>query len=126
MDKLPPLDGVFGLDGNGVRFDMVLDGLSNTLLVGEKHVPRGTFGQGYLDNSTYNGDYPQCYTRAAGVNIPLAQSTTELTWRFGSYHMGVVQFNFCDGSVRPLRSDTDPQTLALLANREDGQTVTDY
>jgi hypothetical protein len=123
MDKMPPLDGAFDIGGQALRFDQILDGLSNTLLVGEKHVPWGTFGQGWLDNSTYNGDYPQCFCRAGGPENPLAQSTTEMTWSFGSYHMGVVLFNFADGSVRPLPVSIDPNVLGLLAGRNDGQTI---
>ena len=42
------------------------DGLSNCLLVGEKHVPEGKNGVGWWDCSLYNGDYHQCSTRTAG------------------------------------------------------------
>jgi hypothetical protein len=121
-----PLDGAFEFGGPGIRFEEITDGLSNTLLAGEKHVPRGTFGQGWLDNSTYNGDYPQSFSRAAGPDFPLAQSTTESTWSFGSYHTGIIQFNFCDGSVRPLPLSITPKVLGMLASRNDGQVIPDY
>jgi hypothetical protein len=121
-----PLDGAFEIGGPGIRFEEITDGLSNTLLVGEKHVPRGTFGRGWLDNSTYNGDYPQCFCRAAGPDFPLAKSQTEMSWSFGSYHMGIVQFGFCDASVRPLPVNIDLKVLGLLASRNDGQPISDY
>src|SRR6516165_6533948 len=92
----------FQFGGRGVRLAAITDGLSNTLLVGEKHVPLGTFGQGMLDNSVYNGDYVLSHARPAGPNFPLARSRTERNPVFGSWHFGVVQFAFCDGSVRPL------------------------
>jgi hypothetical protein len=121
-----PLDGAFVIDGPGLRFEEFTDGLSNTLLAGEKHVPRGNFGQGWLDNSTYNGDYPQSFTRAAGPEFRLAQSPTEMSWSFGSYHLGIVHFTFADGSVRPLPLSIDPTVLGLLSTRNDGQPVPDY
>jgi prepilin-type processing-associated H-X9-DG protein len=45
---------------------------------------------------------------------------------FGSYHSGVVQFVFCDASVRALIPGIPTATLALLAQRSDGQIITDY
>ena len=42
---------------------------------------------------------------------------------FGSYHAGICQFVFCDGSVHPLSNTTAPRTLQLLAVRNDGQLV---
>jgi Protein of unknown function (DUF1559) len=112
--------------GMGVRFTDITDGLSNTLLVGEKHVPSNQFGQGPLDDSAYNGDYFLGHARPAGPDYPLAQTRTELSPVFGSYHTAVVQFGFCDGGVRSLLRSIDPKTLGLLASRNDGQPIPDY
>ncbi len=109
-----------------VSFATITDGLSNTFLVGEKHVPQGYFGQGPWDCSLYNGDYPLCSCRSAGPYTPLAQSPTDLNGNFGSYHPGVCQFLLADGSVRPVSNTTDPNTLGLLANPADGLPVPDY
>src|SRR5262249_16439484 len=105
--------------GSCVRFSDITDGLSNTLLVGEKHVPLNYFGPGPLDTSLYNGAYSPSHARAAGPDYPLAQSLTELKAVFGSYHTAVVQFGFCDGSVRPLPRSINPTVLGLLASRND-------
>src|SRR5437868_5124038 len=121
-----PLDGAFEIGSRGVRFEEITDGLSNTLLMGEKHVPLGYFGRGWLDNSTYNGDYPQCFTRAGGPDYPLAKTTGEMSWSFGSYHAGLVQFGFVDGSVRSLSVAIDPRILGLLASRNDGEPIPDF
>jgi len=108
-----------------VKFADITDGLSNTLLVGEKHVPLGHFGEGPLDSSFYNGDYFLSHSRPAGPDYPLAQTLTEITPVFGSYHTVSVQFGFCDGSVRPLPRPISPVTLGLLASINDGQPIPD-
>ena len=116
-----------GQNGKGVRFaDFNADGLSNTILIGEKHVPPDAFGAGWRDNSLYDGEaYPSC-ARPAGPWYPLATSIHDQGWRFGSYHTGVCQFVFGDGSVRAIRTTVDPDTLGLLAQRNDGQVIPAY
>jgi hypothetical protein len=117
-------DGTFLQSGGiGVRFADITDGLSNTLLVGEKHAQLNHFGEGPLDSSAYNGDYYLSHARPAGPDFPLAQTMTELSPVFGSYHTTVVQFGFCDGSVQQLRRTIDPTILGLLASRNDGQVI---
>jgi prepilin-type N-terminal cleavage/methylation domain-containing protein/prepilin-type processing-associated H-X9-DG protein len=116
----------FGRKIGAVTFAEISDGLSNTFLVGEKHVTQGAFGAGPLDCSLYNGDYWICCTRSASPSYPLAQTRTDTNPRFGSYHSGLCHFLFGDGSVRALSSNIQPQILALLANIADGQTIPDF
>jgi hypothetical protein len=110
----------------GVRFAEITDGLSNTFLVGETHVPRDHFAQYPWDCGIYDGHNPVCNTRAAGPGFSLANDLNDLGWKFGSYHPGICQFVFCDGSVRILTNGTDVSTLGLLAQRNDGQPVPDF
>jgi hypothetical protein len=84
------------------------------------------FREGPLDNSAYNGDYFLSHARPAGVDYPLAQTRTEMSPVFGSYHISVVQFGFCDGSVRGLPRSINSYTLQLLASRNDGESIPDY
>lgn len=107
----------------GVKIIAIRDGLSNTVLVGEKHVPLGTFGQGWLDNSIYNGDSYFSSSRPGGSSAPLAQGLKENRWCFGSYHFSVCQFGFADGSVRPLFTTIDPTILGLYCDIADGQVI---
>ena len=128
------------------RFASVRDGLSNTLLVGEKHVRPGGFGQDHPelhgDSTVYNDLQPQWSCRLAGFRAaigfapvplqeyPLAQSLTDSSfrpgYRFGSWHPGVCQFVFGDGGVRALAVSTDIRTLRLLALPNDGEAIPNF
>ncbi len=55
--------------------------------------------------------------------IPGKASTGMDVGGFRSYHSGIVQFVFGDGSVKSLSSSMDPAILQALANRHDGQLV---
>jgi len=117
-----PTDGAFQLD-TSVRFSAITDGLSNTILVGEKHVPLGKFGQGWLDSSLYNGEYPVCYLRGAGMGVGIAQFNNEPYWKWGSYHTAVCLFALCDGSVQTLSKSIAPDVLGRLCQINDGQVT---
>jgi prepilin-type processing-associated H-X9-DG protein len=94
--------------------------------VGEKHIPLGKLGVGWWDNSLYNGEYLSSHSRGAGPSYPIARSLTDLAMVFGSWHTGVCQFAYADGSVRKVVNDIDPTTLGLIACRNDGQIIPDY
>jgi prepilin-type processing-associated H-X9-DG protein len=95
-------------------------------MVGEKHVPANSFYTYPWDCGLYDGHNPICSTRAAGPGFPLAVASNDSGWKFGSAHPNVVQFVFCDGSVRPLMKSIDPVTLGLLAHRADGRPIPNY
>jgi prepilin-type N-terminal cleavage/methylation domain-containing protein len=118
-------NGSFRL-GTGFRFADFTDGLSNTLLIGEKHVAKGREGYGWTDCSTYNGNYGSCSSRAASQAFPLTTNPNDTGWKFGSMHTSVVQFCFADGSVHALPVSINPITLQLLGTRNDGMVIPPY
>lgn len=117
----PPANGAFRYKNLAmpVRYRDILDGLTNTLFIGEKHVRISTLNQ---DGSIWNGDNGASFKKA-GVGAPLGKSLNDAAGQFGSWHTGVCFFSFGDGSVRPLSVSMDLTTLGYLANREDGHTT---
>jgi hypothetical protein len=118
----PPPNGALVRD-NGVRAIEFRDGLSATLLFGEKHVPRGGEVTFPHDCNLYDGHNSICSTRSAGPGFPIAQAPTDTRVLFGGPHVGICQFAFADGSVRPVRTSIDEYTLGLLSHRSDGQVI---
>lgn len=115
-----------GVAGQGRTFKEFTDGLSQTILLGDKHVPMGTFGEDPYDRSLYNGANSGSWGRGLGPAYPLAQSIKQMAWLYGSYHPGVCQFVFADGSVHTLATSLDPVILGYLADVNDGNVVPGY
>ena len=115
------------------------DGLSNTILAGEKHLRLGTLGAYPADMWLYNGDDLANHVRGGGQLEPIARSTTDDTdcvvhslspldvpsycENFGSWHPGMCQFVFCDGSVHSVQTAIDLETLRRLVNRRDREPI---
>jgi prepilin-type N-terminal cleavage/methylation domain-containing protein len=128
-----PANGAFVSAGWGNKsahttrtFAQVTDGLSNTIFLGEKHVPIKEWGMGEGsagDGCTYNGNRGSAM-RAAYAG--LARSPTDPDQgNFGSYHPGICQVTLGDGSVRALPNSIPLSTLRLLVNIHDGQVIPD-
>jgi len=126
--------------GTGVRMLDFKDGSSNTVMVGEKHIQRGTEGAGILrasdliggvlspkasyDNSIFNGQYFHGCTRPMGPYFPIARHPDETGWKFGSRHdNGTANFVFADGHVKSIRSSVSGGVLGMLSHRNDGDIV---
>lgn len=124
----------------GKGFRDILDGTSNTALMGEKHVH-----QSCLNISTTSSNPPTCQDGSVlamhwfaqdhvmrQLDKPLARgphdgppgTALEIINRFGSWHPGVCQFALGDGSVRAVSVTTSLDVLANLGDRRDGQVVT--
>ncbi len=102
------------------RFQDITDGLSNTLLIGEKHISINKLRKFPDDGPAYDGDHLPAASRIAGPGIPLGLGPYDDAanfYSFGSWHPGVTHFIFADLHVRPISSTTDTVSLGQLANR---------
>jgi prepilin-type N-terminal cleavage/methylation domain-containing protein len=128
------------------KFASITDGLSNTLLVGEKFVLKTDLSGGIsTDGSVFSSGTGQenSFRRFAGNNgasppvvRPIVPGVEDpgpngdgKMWAdkaFGSWHTGLCQFVFCDGSAKALSVNIDVNTLQLLAQRADGKPIPPY
>jgi prepilin-type processing-associated H-X9-DG protein len=107
-----------------VRDRDITDGTSNTYYAGEKYLdPRlYTTGTDLGDNEDAFVGFDNDICRTASLNYPPMNDTPGIqnTFGFGSGHPAGLNMAFCDGSVRRVSYDIDPETHRRLANRRDG------
>jgi len=121
-----------------VRFKNIEDGLSNTAMIGEKHVPTDGPGGSWFgqidakDNSIYNADFWNSVGRKGGFDRPIAEPSdgaeggnvlSGFNKNFGSWHPGFCHFVYGDGSVHAVSVEVDEYMLGHLCNIADGQIV---
>lgn len=121
-----------------VSFRKIEDGLSNTVFIGEKHVPEGTSSaEGWFghitakDNSIYNADSWSTSGRKGGHKIPISNprtgsadpTTGKANNSFGSWHNGICHFVFGDGRVQAVDNNIDIYMLGQICNKADGYPV---
>jgi prepilin-type N-terminal cleavage/methylation domain-containing protein len=120
-------------------FKKVVDGLTNTIFVGEKHLTEPCMGKKSgrdpilgtsircADNSVYNGDFHRTIARYGGPESPIALSSTDPPigekTQFGSWHPGACNFVFGDASIQAMNGSIDPVVLGYLTNIKDGNVA---
>ncbi len=104
----------------------VIDGTSNTIMIGEPHVPADQLRLPPYNGNAFFGRYLTHFARIGGPGIPLAHHPADSrasAFSFGSAHSGVVQFALTDGSVRSISTSISTIVLSRLTNRHDGLPV---
>lgn len=117
-------NGIMGHFSN-TRIRDVIDGTSNTLLLGE---------QANGNPGTFN-----CHTwvtfgamdTSRGINDPVTTTPPGGTWHFrqtgfASYHVGGAHFLLADGAVRFLSENISQITLAALTTRFGRETIGEF
>jgi hypothetical protein len=108
-----------------VSLSHIVDGTSNTYCVGEKYLNPDSYfsGESPGDNATvYNGHNSDMYRSTHlrfGSPIP-DRPGVEIKQVFGSAHAAGCHMAMCDGSVRTIAYDMDPEIHRRLGNRQDG------
>jgi prepilin-type N-terminal cleavage/methylation domain-containing protein len=131
-------NGVFGFaPGRSVPLTeaAVTDGLSNTLFVGERLIPRDFYlgPNGFTETGyAWDGGESLCLGWAPfttpGPYTPLSDGDDRKNprvKRFGGPHPGGVVCGFGDGSARLVRFTVSPATWWNLCRRDDGNVVGD-
>lgn len=99
----------------------VVDGLSNTYCIGEKWVRTSAEQDRGDDTSMYCG-FDKDNTRWTNL-LPMNDNTKEGWDQFGSAHLGVCLFVFCDGSTKPISYNIASEIHRYLGVRNDQKVI---
>lgn len=131
---------------SSVRFADIIDGTSNTLMLGEsqfdlKFVKDGNAMDFWIVGSPQT-DPCRCDSGNGGTEFTEAVGSTYermnlrkqnpaatgylMELSFGGYHPGGAMFCLSDGSVRFIAETVDLQTYRALGSRDGGETLGDY
>ena len=106
----------------------VVDGLANTLLLGEKRLNIAFLGQWQEDdNEGYTDGWDEDTIRRTSVQpAPDHSGNGDGDKRFGSSHPITFNVALADGSVHPLRYSISATVFDQLGNKNDGAGVAPY
>jgi prepilin-type N-terminal cleavage/methylation domain-containing protein len=110
-----------------VTLPKVPDGSSHTLMMGERGVSNDLYGWPYcgagqwLPNNGQAGLGDNLMSTEGGLSKGLPDNNHN--WHYWSYHPGICQFLFGDGSARPLSYDLDYGVLQAIATRSGHEVV---
>jgi hypothetical protein len=121
-------------DWNGMCFTrsevspaFVFDGLSCTILIGEKELDPNHYidGQTYCDDNCIMAGLDNDLYRGGSNSTPPIPDTIGLASQnqFGSAHANVCLFVFCDGSVHRISYGITETTFLNLLSRNDRQVI---
>lgn len=116
-------------DKSTLRLADVGDGLSNTIMVGEKYLSPDFYATGSdaADNENLYVGFDNDNARSVGGSFYPPRQDTRLMGNlhiFGSAHPGGFNVVLCDGSVRSIQYSIDQNSYRYLGHRLDGQTIT--
>ncbi len=133
---------------SSVSIGGVTDGMTYTLIAGEKHVPSGFLGSGAADHpwmaATLDANNDWHTNKIIGLGLPPrpddpayvfdnplpsgsiknagGDSLHDKYMMFGSWHPGVTQFVYGDSRVVAIKNFVEPLTLQYAGHRSDGQS----
>ena len=111
-----------------VKMAHVLDGASNTYLIGERYLDPDRYDDGVACDNDQGWDLGYDYDTNRWTNLsatPLQDrpGVSGCQQRFGSAHASGFHIVFCDGSVHKISYSIDPETHRRLGNRKDRMAI---
>jgi prepilin-type processing-associated H-X9-DG protein len=99
----------------------ITDGTSTTALYGECVDPKGVWSQ--ATNSCVRTNTDRTINKPIIVTNQLTGATTTYWWYWASKHPGMVNFGFCDGSVRTVTAQINKLILNKMMTRNGGEAI---
>jgi len=128
--------GMFNRLGAKITLASVIDGTSNTIMIGESlpamhdHLAQNMWWDFNGGNSHCTTIIPINYFSNQQVgcssNPPLSYQNWNVSWGFKSRHTNGTNFVFADGSVHFIQQGIEHRTYQMLGCRHDGQVPGDY
>jgi prepilin-type N-terminal cleavage/methylation domain-containing protein/prepilin-type processing-associated H-X9-DG protein len=135
MARGPGLRGLLHTDWPGgpapERMASMVDGTSQTLVVGERATRtrpgRGTFWADAFNLYSLSGAYNQSASLLNDYEacLRIASDQAQCKYGWGSFHTGVINFLYGDGSVRGVRTTIDMKVFTYLATVAGGEVITE-
>jgi prepilin-type N-terminal cleavage/methylation domain-containing protein len=130
----PRYRGAFGNDG-ATAVQRVKDGSSNTIAIGEsvqKHHNGSTIFGPYWGTGThtavhgrgYYAEFAPNYPYGSCADTPTSNEKCTYAWGFSSFHSGITNFVWLDGSVRPIADGINANTWLAICTPDGGEVVT--
>jgi hypothetical protein len=106
-----------------VEVRQITDGLSNTYLIGEKHVPLDHYytGEDPGDNESLYVGFNNDTCRSTAAPPEHDNGVVMRHNAFGGPHATVWQVALCDGSIHSLSWEVDEKVHRRMGNRTDGE-----
>lgn len=119
-----PYYGVVVRNPGRVTAAGVTDGLSNTLVIGEKRLNPELYAVGdWCDDQGFTDGWDNDVVCMTSSPVGRDERGRITYYEFGAAHHGGMNAVFADGSVRWLRYDLPAATLTALGDRRDGLAV---
>ena len=115
--------GGIGFAASEVKMSHILDGTSNTYLIGEKYLDPNNYENGvdWGDDASYYTGVDHDNHRWAYQEPAQDQQGFEVQFIWGSAHPGAFLMAMCDGSVHAIPYEIDLLTHSKLGIRNDGE-----
>lgn len=127
-------NGLFYLNSS-IQYSQIRDGVTNTIMIGEKLNPRGSDDLGWLSGTSatlrntgvaINKGWDVINYFDQNMTADPARPSPTATGGFSSQHAGGATFLLGDGSARFINEMVNMEVFSNLGNREDLQHVGDF